>query len=893
MRKSSLLITAAFYLLPSLAFSQEIEWQNTIGGSGVDGSYCIQETNDGGYIIGGSSESNISGDKTENCLGGSDYWIVKTDANGNLLWQNTIGGNGDEYLTSIQQTADGGYILGGPSSSNISADKIEDCIGGPDYWIVKTDALGTIQWQNTIGGSGADQLYDIRQTADGGYILGGYSTSNISGDKTENCYGLYDYWIVKTDSVGNIIWQNTIGGSDDDLLYSLQQTDDEGYILGGHSDSNISSDKTENSNGLNDYWIVKTDSSGVIQWQNTIGGSSYDYFYSIQQTDEGGYILAGTSGSNISGDKTENSNGLFDYWIVKTDSLGLIQWQNTLGGNLSDHLISIDVTTDGGYILGGYSYSNISGDKTKISFGLEDFWIVNVDTSGTIQWQNTFGGIGTDQLHSLQLTGDGGIILSGFSNSNISGDKTENSNGFTDFWIIKITHQYNSITGTLFIDSNNNNIQDTGESTVINKLITETNTGRFGFSGQNGNYNVSVFDSGNFSVVTNPVNFYNALPFTHTAYFFAIMETDSLNDFAFQPAGVFNDLCASITPIGNFRAGFDASYLINYENVGTTTLNPTIIFFPDNDVSFVSANVTPTSVTTDSVVWNLGPLAPFQSGSILVTVNVNIGTPIGTLINSGVRIEPLAGDANTICNSSYWEIFTTGSVDPNDILVNEDTLLTSQFPNPPPLEYIIRFQNTGNDTAFMVKVLNPIDTFNLQLNTFEFVASSHPVNINWIPWERNMEFKFENIILPDSIINEPASHGFIRYRIRPKSTLFAGDSITNNAAIYFDFNQPVLTNTALTEVIIPTGIASTNTEGGITIAPNPAKDLISVSFSSSLKQEQMELEVVDIFGRVVYNSIFHIQQSTFNIDVKEFSHGVYVLKITSNEKIYCRKFIKQ
>jgi len=185
---------------------------------------------------------------------------------------------------------------------------------------VKTESFGNVQWQNTFGGTDADLLFSIQQAADGGYILGGFSRSNISGDKTENCLGgqFYgDYWMVKTDEQGNIEWQNTIGGSDDDMLYSIQQTADVGYILSGHSRSNISGDKTENCNGNMDYWIVKTDTAGNIQWQNTIGGNDWDELRSIKQTVDGGYILGGYSYSNISGDKTENSNGNDDYWIVK------------------------------------------------------------------------------------------------------------------------------------------------------------------------------------------------------------------------------------------------------------------------------------------------------------------------------------------------------------------------------------------------------------------------------------------------------------------------------------------------------------------------------------------------------------------------------------------------
>ena len=896
--------------------SQEIEWQNTIGGSDEDRLHSIQQTADGGYILGGYSWSNISGDKTENCMGSADYWIVKTDAAGNIQWQNTIGGNDDDALYSIQQTADGGYILGGPSSSNISGDKTENSNGGWDYWIVKTDATGNIQWQNTIGGFSTDYLYSIQQTADGGYILGGHSFSNISGDKTENTVGGTgdcDYWIVKTDATGNIQWQNTIGGFSTDYLYSIQQTADGGYILGGSSSSNISGNKTENSNGLSDYWIIKTDAAGNIQWQNTIGGSVNDALYSIQQTTDGGYILGGYSRSSISGDKTENCMGDHDYWIVKTDALGNIQWQNTIGGSVNDALYSIQQTADGGYILGGYSWSNISGDKTENNIGNMDYWIVKTDSNGNIQWQNTIGGNGEDWLYSIQQTADGGYILGGFSQSNISGDKTENSMGVYDYWIVKLTDKYNSITGKCFIDANSNNVQDAGEQTVINKQVTEVNTGRFGFSGQNGQYSVVVLDSGSFSVMPPYLNYYNVVPATHSVNFSGIQLTDSLNDFAFQPAGMFNDLCIHLTPLGAFRAGFNASYLINYENAGTTTINNcSVIFIPDNDVTYVSSNTTPASVTPDSVVWNIGALAPFQSGSILVTVNVNVGTPIGTLINSGVRIEPVAGDANPACNYSYWEVFTTGSFDPNDIIVDKDTLLSTQFPNPPYLEYIIRFQNTGNDTAFNVKILNPIDTFKLQLNTLEFISSSHPMIANWIPWERNMEFKFDNILLPDSIVNEPMSHGFVRYRVKPKSNLVAGDIVNNFAAIYFDFNAPVVTNTAKTKVVLPTGVAAAGGSGSwhVNLYPNPAGNQFTIHLptgqAGSSQFTIKEIVVFDLLGKIVLQSqpgtqnlppSLHYggqsEQGTATLNVSGLSQGVYIIEVKTGMEMVRGKFVKE
>ncbi|MFZ7166004.1 MAG: hypothetical protein ACO1G5_00515, partial [Bacteroidota bacterium] len=617
-------LTILLLIFTTTTHAQEIEWQKSFGGDSVDILNSIQQTSDGGYILGGNSNSLISGDHTEPSHGLGDYWVLKLDATGNIQWQNTIGGDFDDDLRYIQQTTDGGYILGGFSESSISGDKTENSQGNFDYWVIKLYPSGNIQWQNTIGGNDVDWLQSIQQTIDGGYILGGWSVSDISGDKTENNHDSTlthpDYWVVKLDAMGNIQWQNTIGGNSMDQLTSIQQTADGGYILSGWSYSNISGDKTENSIGVSDYWVVKLDSIGNIQWQNTIGGNLHEVSPIIKQTTDGGYILGGYSGSGISGDKTESNNGGEDYWVLKLDTIGNIQWQNTIGGKFVDQLSSIQQTTDGGYILGGLSMSNISGDKTENCHGLSDYWVLKLDDIGNIQWQNTIMGIERDELYSVHQTTDGGYILGGNSDSYISDDKTTYPRGNDDYWVIKLTDKFNVINGKLYNDVNNNTIQDAGEAGLSNIMITEQNTGRIVFSEQYGKYRLTVLDSGNFATYSAPLNYYNSVPLVNTAYFNSFLQVDSLNDFAFQPNGVFNDVCVKLTPVSLFRSGFDATYNISFVNNGTTTLSPTVIFFPDANVSFTSANVTPVSVTTDSVVWNIGALTPFQSGNIVVTV---------------------------------------------------------------------------------------------------------------------------------------------------------------------------------------------------------------------------------------------------------------------------------
>jgi hypothetical protein len=266
-----------------------IEMQNTIGGEEGDGLYSLETTSDGGYILGGYSYSPVSFDKTEENFDEDrytpDYWIVKVKSDLNIEWQNTIGGDSTDVLTCVKQTSDGGYIIGGYSESPISGDKTEGVLGPEadyyDYWILKLDDTGIILWQNTIGGSKTDELWSIEQTSDGGYILGGFSSSPVSGDKTEGNLWIvdytYDYWVVKLNSLGFIEWQNTIGGSDGDSDWAsrieVKQTTDGGYILGGNSKSPVSGDKTEASLGSMDYWIIKLDDT--IQAYNL---AKYDWW---------------------------------------------------------------------------------------------------------------------------------------------------------------------------------------------------------------------------------------------------------------------------------------------------------------------------------------------------------------------------------------------------------------------------------------------------------------------------------------------------------------------------------------------------------------------------------------------------------------------------------------
>jgi len=314
-----------------------------------------------------------------------------------IEWQENFTVNPCASINFGQPTSDGGYIFSIDSSSASN--------GLTDYWIVKTDAAGSTQWQQNYGGSSYEELEIIIETSDGGYFLGGVSISS-DGDVGGN-YGNSDYWVVKVNSVGILQWEQNYGGSYSESLRDLIETNDGGCLLGGISVSD--NGNVGGNNGSSDYWIVKIDAFGTLQWEQNFGGSSYDRLHSVAQTSDGGYILGGTSQSS-DGDVSGN-NGLTDYWIVKTNAFGTMQWEQNYGGSDSDDFTNLFETSDGGFILGGYSRSS-DGDVGG-NYGNNDIWIVKTNAFGTLQWEQNYGTPNSEGLVSVEEMNDGGFLLVG------------------------------------------------------------------------------------------------------------------------------------------------------------------------------------------------------------------------------------------------------------------------------------------------------------------------------------------------------------------------------------------------------------------------------------------------------------------------------------------------
>lgn len=404
-------------------------WKKTLGGSGKDQSNAIIPTADGGYMMAGYTDSN-DGEVTSS-HGGGDAWIVKLSSSGGITWQKTLGGTGYDRAYSVVAAPDGGYAFAGQTTST-DGDVTGLHGAQPDMWVVKLDNSGNILWQKTLGGTRDDIAYSLVATPDGGYAVVGRTLSS-DGDATGS-HGDADVLVVKLNGNGDVIWKKVIGGSAQDVGFSIITTSDDGYIVTGNTAS-IDGDISGVHGGL-DALAVKLDSDGNIVWQKAFGGTYGEQARSIVATNDGGYILAGNTFSN-DGDVSGN-HGSDDGWILKIDSSGILQWQKPIGGMGDDYFNCINVNSQGQFTIAGASTSN-DGDVSTNN-GDMDFWIIQVDADGNILGKKSFGGTGAEEAMGIVSRSDGIYITAGNTGSN-DGDVSGNHGGISDGWIVNFKFQ--------------------------------------------------------------------------------------------------------------------------------------------------------------------------------------------------------------------------------------------------------------------------------------------------------------------------------------------------------------------------------------------------------------------------------------------------------------------
>ncbi|UCF81641.1 MAG: hypothetical protein JSV08_04300 [Acidobacteriota bacterium] len=406
-------------------------WMRTYGGARDDTVFSMQQTSDGGFIATGRSNSSGTGD--------DDCWVLKLDASGNIEWQKTYGGADFDAGYSVQQTSDGGFVVGGETQSFGA--------GGSEFWVLKLDASGAAEWQKAYGGASDDYLWLVQQTSDDGFVMAGVTHSFGAGGA--------DAWVLKLYDSGSIEWQYTYGNTDSDYALSVQQTSDDGYVVGGHTWSF--------GEGDNDFWILKLYDTGDIEWQRAYGGLSEDWGYFAQQTSDDGFVITGETKSFGAGGS--------DLWILKlNDSGNIIQWENRYGDLSDDAGWRIRQTSDGGFIAGG--------DTQSFGAGGRDFWTLKLDASGGIQWERAHGGAAEDIIWSPREATDGGFASAGWVYSFGA--------GLQDGWILKLDSNGNTDPSCTFVAETTADVTPTAAAIAITDVtpvedptvtVTDTSVG--------------------------------------------------------------------------------------------------------------------------------------------------------------------------------------------------------------------------------------------------------------------------------------------------------------------------------------------------------------------------------------------------------------------------------
>jgi hypothetical protein len=403
----------------------------TIGGSKNEAFNAVTKTTDGGYIVAGYTQSN-DGDLISKANISFDFLVSKFSLENTLEWQKTYGGSEDDSASAIIQTLGGGFaVLGTSKSSDL---EVSANAGSQDFWLLKLSSNGNLLWEKSFGFLGADYGTALLETKDGGFLITGVldvSASNGQGNakSAEIQHAGGDYWAIKTDQAGNLEWSRFFGGSFTEVPLGIIETDDNNFILVGSSDSNDFN--ISNSKGSYDFWITKLAPNGNLIWEKSFGGTQIDEAKAITNTNDGNFLIVGDTRSK---DKDVSvNNGAADVWILKISTEGNLIWEKTIGGSNFDVARAVYRTQDNGFLIAGSSRSLDNGFENK---GQNDALILKIDDSGNLLWQKTFGGSEIDFLYGVVELNNTAIVAVGESSS--SNQDIINNKGFTDALIIQI-----------------------------------------------------------------------------------------------------------------------------------------------------------------------------------------------------------------------------------------------------------------------------------------------------------------------------------------------------------------------------------------------------------------------------------------------------------------------
>ncbi|MBC8753352.1 T9SS type A sorting domain-containing protein [Kordia sp. YSTF-M3] len=786
--------------------------------------------------------ADIDGDGDLDAISGSGgsfgniAWFENTDGQGSYGPQKIITTDIDdaESVFAIDLDGDGDIDV---LSASYDDNKIA--------WYENTDGQGTFGPQQiiTTGASNAESVYAADLDGDGDMdIVSTYSTISSV------------VWFENTDGQGNFGARQTITYNAD-FAQAVYAED-----IDGDGDMDILS---ASSGDDKIAWYENTDGQGNFGTQQVIStnADSASSVYAIDLDGDGDIDVLSASRAD---DKIA--------WYENTDGQGTFGAQQiiTTDADFATSVYAIDMDND--------------GDNDVISASSTD------DKIAWYENTNGQGGFGVQQIIVTNANGASSVYAADVDNDGDIDILAASRLDSKVVWHENLGTSSNTINGLVSLDVNSTGCS--GNNPPLQNLMIVTNNGSQSvstFSNQNGIYQLFTGDGAyTTSIISGLPNYYTATPISQTSNFTGVGNVDTVN-FCVEPTGSVNELNISVYPSQDEpRPGFDTVYQIVYNNVGTTLLSGNVTFQYDNTkLQFLNASETVNSQTANTLTFNFTGLNQFETRTIDLDFNVfpPPTTNIGEILSATATINPISGDNTPGDNVFTLNQTVIGSYDPNDIQVLEgDRILLEDADKY--LHYIIRFQNTGTASAINVNVENVLDAnldwTSMQLETLSHAGSVEITNGNMV------KFIFDGINLPDSTSDEPNSHGFITYKIKPKSTVAIGDIMYNTADIFFDFNPPITTNTVSTE-IVETLSVNEFTANAFSIYPNPTENIVHIRGKDTIKK----LSIHDLNGRLLKEIKLPNSQTAREIAMDDFSIGLYFLSIETEKGTYTHKIMKK
>lgn len=910
-------------------------------------------TKDNGFLIGGSTMSSNTGSKSDTSYGSEDVWILKLDNNGNKVWDKSYGGRKEENSSCIVET-ESGYLIGCTSASDSSGNKLSHHIPtnsiftSLDYWIIKTNKQGNIIWEKSYGGSGYDILMSIIKVHNNKYILCGYSDSDSSYDVSKKTKGLDDYWVLCIDSNGNKLWNNRYGGNSSDALNFAEFINNKIHLIGASTSSNLNS---PNPNfGAYDVWITTIDTNGNEIWNNSYGSSINDFGICIS-SNHGNLYLGANSNSNQSIIKTESSRGSDDYWILKLDTNGNKIWDKTIGGNDQDNFVHFQFLESGDFILLGNSRSNVSGDRKIKRKGQEDIFIINFSEPKRAirclifsdfnanciynkpseynipnflihnKTENTYA-ITNDSTYTIYLYDstkanlkiinlDSNLYVACGKDSIIVDMTGKTDTSGIDFPIrstktgncTNITSYSSSLLRPSMWATYQLNYQNNAFDTVYNGYIEiELDTTKID----------SIQSPHSYTLTGNilRINIGNLRPFAHSSISYSIkLKTNVV-------IGSSHCHRAKVFPVCNLypSTAYDSSEIqpmmrcLPNDTVELTLIN--IGSKNQKDWGLIKSYEDVIIFAADTFKLNVGSSQVFKyklDTNKVFTAEIfnNNFHPIFPVL---IRQDDLCANKQAIISNNpalnfsrhdeakeYEEAcdIIRGSYDPNIKSVQPIGMFTEHYTATGiELKYRIDFQNTGSDTAFRVVLIDTLSSL-LDISTFVSGVSSHSYSVEF-GQNRALKFIFDPIALIDSGTNEPASHGFVTFKIKHIAGITPKSKIENKADIYFDYNTPVRTNTVFNtifdtiQIYVPKGNNSIaeNEKTAIMVFPNPTTDKFIVQVDEPT--QDLAINIYDMNGRYI-KSVLSKNNKTIEVSAEGMTKGLYHIHVLSKDKFIAVK----